>query len=139
VQDRNAYGTVGCVARDALGNLAAATSTGGLTGKRYGRVGDTPVIGAGNYADDTVAVSGTGTGEQFIRHVVGHAIAARMKHGGQSLEEASRALVFDVLEPGDGGVIAVDRHGNVAMPFNSSGMYRGTADSTGRFEVRIFP
>ena len=139
VQDRNAYGTVGCVARDALGNLAAATSTGGLTGKRYGRVGDTPVSGAGNYADDTVAVSGTGTGEQFIRHVVGHAIAARMKHGGQSLEEASRALVFDVLEPGDGGVIAVDRHGNVAMPFNSSGMYRGAADSTGRFEVRIFP
>lgn len=138
VQQQNAYGTVGCVARDREGRLAAATSTGGLTGKRYGRVGDTPVVGAGNYADDMVAVSGTGTGEQFIRHVVGHAIAARMRYGGQSLDEASRALVFDTLEKDDGGVIAVDRAGNVAMPFNSTGMYRGTADSTGRFEVRVF-
>jgi L-asparaginase / beta-aspartyl-peptidase len=137
-QRLNAYGTVGCVVRDGEGRLAAATSTGGMTGKRFGRVGDTPVIGAGNYADDTVAISCTGTGEQFIRHVVAHAIAARMTFGGQTLAAASRALVFDVLQPGDGGLIAVDRFGNLAAPFNSEGMYRGLADSTGTFVVRIF-
>jgi L-asparaginase / beta-aspartyl-peptidase len=134
----HAYGTVGCVVRDAAGHLAAATSTGGMTGKRFGRVGDTPVIGAGNYADDTVAVSCTGTGEQFMRHVVAHAIAARMTFGGQTLAAASRALVFDTLQAGDGGLIAVDRDGNLAAPFNSEGMYRGLADSSGRFVVRIF-
>ena len=138
VQREQAYGTVGCVVRDAAGHLAAATSTGGMTGKRFGRVGDTPVIGAGNYADDTVAISCTGTGEQFIRHVVAHAIAARMTYGGQSLAAASRALVFDTLQPGDGGLIAVDRDGNLAAPFNSEGMYRGLADSGGTFVVRIF-
>ncbi|MCU0863778.1 MAG: isoaspartyl peptidase/L-asparaginase [Planctomycetes bacterium] len=137
-QRQNAYGTVGCVVRDGDGRLAAATSTGGMTAKRFGRVGDTPVIGAGNYADDTVAISCTGTGEQFIRHVVAHAIAARMAFGGQTLAAASRALVFDVLQPGDGGLIAVDRDGNLAAPFNSEGMYRGLADSTGTFVVRIF-
>jgi beta-aspartyl-peptidase (threonine type) len=137
-QREAAYGTVGCVVRDASGRLAAATSTGGMTGKRWGRVGDTPVIGAGNYADDRVAISCTGTGEQFIRHVVAHEIAARMRLAGESLEQATRALVFDTLQPDDGGLIAVDRDGNLAAPFNSEGMYRGLADSRGRFEVGIF-
>ena len=131
------YGTVGCVVRDAQGHLAAATSTGGLTGKRWGRVGDTPIIGAGNWADARVAVSGTGTGEQFIRHAVARTIAARMEYGGQSLQQATEALVQHTLQPDDGGVIAVDRDGRIAMPYNSEGMYRGAADSTGRFEVHI--
>lgn len=135
---RHDYGTVGCVVRDAQGRLAAATSTGGMTAKKWGRVGDTPLIGAGNYADGFVAVSGTGTGEQFIRHVVGRSISARMEFGGQALAEAVRAVVFDVLQPGDGGVIAVDRDGNVALRFNSEGMYRGHADAAGAFDVRIF-
>lgn len=131
------YGTVGCVARDRQGRLAAATSTGGLTGKRWGRVGDTPVVGAGNYADGIAAISCTGTGEQFLRHVVGRSVTARMEFGGQTLAQATRALVFDVLQPDDGGLIAVDRDGNLAAPFNSEGMYRGLADSSGRFAVRI--
>lgn len=132
------YGTVGCVALDRQGRLAAATSTGGLTAKRWGRVGDTPVIGAGNWADGTVAVSGTGTGEQFIRYAVGRTIAARMQFGGQSLAEAADAVVHHTLQKDDGGVIAVDHRGQIAMPYNSEGMYRGAADATGRFEVRIF-
>ncbi len=132
------YGTVGCVVRDQRGHLAAATSTGGLTGKRWGRVGDSPVVGAGNYADGTAAVSGTGTGEQFLRHVVGHTIAARMQYGGQTLDQAVDAVVFHTLQPDDGGVIAVDRDGNLAAKFNSAGMYRGLANAAGRFDVRIF-
>jgi beta-aspartyl-peptidase (threonine type) len=135
---RHDYGTVGCVVLDAQGRLAAATSTGGMTGKRWGRIGDTPVVGAGNYADRTVAVSCTGTGEQFLRHVVGHTVSARMQYGKQTLAEATHAVVFETLQKGDGGLIAVDRRGNVVMPFNSEGMYRGMADATGRFVVRIF-
>jgi beta-aspartyl-peptidase (threonine type) len=132
------YGTVGCVVRDRNGDLAAATSTGGMTGKRWGRVGDTPVIGAGNYADAHVAVSGTGTGEEFIRHVVGHAVSARVQFGKQTLDEAVRSVVFDTLRPGDGGVIAVDKDGHMVALFNSEGMYRGMADSTGAVVVRIY-
>lgn len=132
-----AYGTVGCVALDAEGRLAAATSTGGLTGKRWGRVGDTPILGAGNWADAHVAVSGTGTGEQFIRHAVARTIAARMQFGGESLDEAANAVVQRTLSKDDGGVIAIDRHGRIATPYNSDGMYRGMADASGRFEVRI--
>jgi len=132
-----AYGTVGCVALDRQGRLAAATSTGGLTGKRWGRVGDTPIIGAGNWADANVAVSGTGTGEQFIRHAVARTIAARMEYGGQSLREAADDVVFRTLDKDDGGVIAVDKDGNIATPYNSEGMYRGVAHADGRFEVRI--
>lgn len=135
---RHGYGTVGCVVRDRDGRLAAATSTGGLTGKRWGRIGDTPLIGAGSYADGYAAVSCTGTGEQFMRNVVARSVTARMQFGGQSLAEAAHALVFDTLQPGDGGLIAVDRQGNLAAPFNSSGMYRGLANANGRFEVRIF-
>lgn len=132
-----AYGTVGCVALDAEGRLAAATSTGGLTGKRWGRVGDTPILGAGNWADAHVAVSGTGTGEQFIRHAVARTIAARMQFGGESLDEAANAVVQRTLSKDDGGVVAIDKHGRIATPYNSDGMYRGMADASGRFEVRI--
>lgn len=135
---RHDHGTVGCVVLDAQGRLAAATSTGGMTAKRWGRVGDTPLIGAGNYADRFVAVSCTGTGEQFIRHGIARALSARIEFAGQSLDEAANWLVTRVLKPGDGGLIAVDRMGRIAMPFNSDGMYRGAADATGRFTVRIF-
>lgn len=138
LQRQGKYGTVGCVARDQQGNLAAATSTGGMTAKRYGRVGDTPVIGAGNYADSRVAVSCTGTGEQFIRHVIAHSIAARMRFGGEPLTLAAMAEVHGTLRQGDGGLIAVDSDGHIAMPFNSEGMYRGAADAAGRFEIAIF-
>ncbi len=132
------YGTVGCVVRDSHGHLAAATSTGGMTAKRFGRVGDAPIIGAGNYADDTVAVSCTGTGEEFIRHAIAHSVSAHMKLAGKNLEQATDTVIFEVLQKDDGGLIAVDKHGNIATPFNSEGMYRGTANSAGRFQIAIF-
>lgn len=132
------YGTVGCVVRDQRGNLAAATSTGGLTAKKYGRVGDAPILGAGNYADRFAAVSGTGTGEEFIRHAVARTVAARVQFAGQSLAAAADAVVMQTLKKDDGGIIAVDAAGNLVAVFNSEGMYRGLADSSGRFEVRIF-
>ena len=122
------HGTVGAVALDLAGNLAAATSTGGMTAKLPGRVGDTPVIGAGTFADNaTCAVSATGHGEIFIRWTAGAEIAARLRHAGQSLDQAATAVVMEDLMPngGSGGVIAVDRQGNIAMPFNCEGMYRG--------------
>jgi beta-aspartyl-peptidase (threonine type) len=124
------FGTVGAVALDAHGNLAAATSTGGMTNKRPGRVGDCPVIGAGTYADNrTAAISCTGAGELFIRAAVAHDICARMAYAGQSLAQAARTVVMDVLPPmkGRGGLVAIDVHGNVSMPFNTEGMYRGWA------------
>ncbi|SFP98919.1 isoaspartyl peptidase/L-asparaginase family protein [Tranquillimonas alkanivorans] len=122
------HGTVGAVARDFRGNLAAATSTGGMTAKAPGRVGDTPVIGAGTYADNaTCAVSGTGHGEIFIRWTAGAEIAARMRYASETLEAAARHVVMNDLAPNDGsgGVIAVDAEGNIALPFNCEGMYRG--------------
>lgn len=134
------FGTVGCVALDRDGHLAAGTSTGGMTLKRYGRIGDSPVIGAGNYANDaTCAVSATGHGEYFIRYAVAHDISARMLHGGASLASAADAVINGELEAvgGKGGVIAVDRLGNVAMPFNSEGMYRASATPAGRV-IAIF-
>ena len=124
------FGTVGCAVRDRNGNLAAGTSTGGMTLKRYGRIGDSPVIGAGTYADNaTCAVSATGHGEYFIRYAVAHDIAARMRHGGKSLSRAADEVILEVLAEagGDGGVIAVDAAGNIAMPFNTPGMYRAYA------------
>lgn len=131
--------TVGAVALDRDGNLAAATSTGGLTDKRFGRVGDVPVIGAGTYANNrTCAVSGTGKGEQFIRHTVAGSISAAMEHGGLSLEQAAHRVIHERLDPGDGGVIAVGRDGSIALVFNSAGMFRGAADAGGRFEVGIW-
>jgi beta-aspartyl-peptidase (threonine type) len=125
----NKFGTVGAVARDAHGNLAAATSTGGVTNKQVGRVGDTPVIGAGCYADDVAAISATGTGEMFIRTVAAHDVAAQMRYAGVTLEEAARRVVMEKLPAigGRGGLIAVDRAGNVTLPFNTEGMYRGLA------------
>lgn len=138
-QDRRLdYGTVGCVVLDQGGRLAAATSTGGMTAKKWGRVGDTPILGAGNYADSYAAISCTGTGEEFIRHAIARSVTARMAYGNQSLEEASSAVIHDVLKKDDGGLIAVDRDGNISTPFNSTGMYRATANSLGHFKVAIF-
>lgn len=131
-------GTVGCVALDSHGNLAAATSTGGLTGKMPGRIGDTPIIGAGNYANKTCAVSGTGKGDEFIRNSITVRVALLMEERKVPLREAVRICVEDVLKPGDGGIIAVDREGNVSMQSNTSAMPRAVADSSGRLETAIW-
>lgn len=134
------YGTVGAVAVDRAGNLAAATSTGGMTNKRYGRVGDTPIIGAGNYADNnTVAVSCTGWGEFFIRSVAAYDVSARMLYGGLSIAEAAIAVIQSVGElGGDGGLIAINKQGEVAMPFSTAGMYRGTIKADGTVDIQIY-
>ena len=133
------HGTVGCVVLDRAGNLAAGTSTGGLTNKRFGRVGDVPVIGAGTYAKNTTAaVSCTGFGEQFIRHSVAHDVSALMEYKGLGVREAAEAVIHGKLNDGDGGLIAVSATGEIAMVFNSAGMFRGAADATGRFEVAIW-
>ncbi|WP_416048799.1 isoaspartyl peptidase/L-asparaginase family protein [Cupriavidus basilensis] len=123
------FGTVGAVAFDAQGRLAAATSTGGVTNKQVGRVGDTPIVGAGCFADDVAAVSATGTGEMFIRTVAAYDVAAQMRYASVPLEEAARRVVMEKLPAieGRGGLIAVDRDGNVTLPFNTEGMYRGFA------------
>jgi beta-aspartyl-peptidase (threonine type) len=132
------HGTVGCVALDRHGNLAAGTSTGGLEGKRPGRVGDSPIIGAGTYADNaTCAVSCTGIGEEFIRRAIAYDIAARMKYAGASLDEAVGAQFNQRLKPNDGGLIAVDRTGHITIQFNTAAMARGLADSTDRIEITI--
>ncbi len=133
------YGTVGAVALDRAGHLAAATSTGGTTNKRWGRIGDVPVIGAGTFADDaTVAVSCTGRGEEFIRQGAAREIAALVRYQGKSVAEAARILLEERLKKGDGGLIAIGKDGEIAMPFNSEGMFRGAADALGRFEVAIW-
>lgn len=134
------FGTVGAVALDAQGHIAAATSTGGMTNKRWGRVGDSPIVGAGTYANDHCGVSGTGWGEFFIRAAVAHDICARMAYRGDSLETAANAVIMDVVPGlgGDGGAIAIDRDGNIAMPFNTSGMYRGWVKPDGSRGVAIF-
>lgn len=128
------YGTVGAVALDRDGHLAAATSTGGLTGKRWGRVGDTPVIGAGTWADDcSAAVSGTGSGEYFIRTGAGHQLAQRVRIGGQSLRDALDSVLADIESlGGHGGLIAVGPTGEAEWGFTTPGMYRGMAESSGR-------
>ncbi len=139
--EREKHGTVGCVALDMNGDLAAATSTGGMTNKRYNRLGDVPVIGAGTYANNaTCAVSATGHGEYFIRYTVAHDISALMEYGGMTLDEAAREVVKRKLVKagGTGGVISVDRNGNISMPFNTEGMYRGFRTSDGRTGVFIF-
>ncbi len=135
------FSTVGAVALDAEGNVAAATSTGGMSNKRWGRVGDSPIIGAGTYADNRAcAVSATGHGEYFIRHAVAHEICARVRLTGVTLAEAAEAVINQVLVEagGDGGVIAVDPDGNISMPFNTPGMYRASIDSEGQLQVAIF-
>lgn len=135
------FGTVGAVARDEAGNLAAATSTGGLTNKQYGRVGDSPIIGAGTYASNqTCAVSCTGFGEYFIRGVAAYDVSCLMAYGKKSLQEASRQVIHQHQSAlgGDGGLIAVDRFGNMALPFNSAGMYRGWVQKGGEKQVKIY-
>ncbi len=133
-------GTVGAVALDAQGHLAAATSTGGISNKLYGRVGDTPIIGAGTYASDSCAVSGTGQGEFYIRQVVAYDICAMMQYQHLSLARAVDLMMHDKLKRtgGEGGVIALDRDGNYAMDFNSAGMHRGVRDSRGHREIAMY-
>ncbi|HRR07572.1 MAG TPA: isoaspartyl peptidase/L-asparaginase [Rhodothermales bacterium] len=134
------YGTVGAVALDRNGNLAAATSTGGMTNKKWGRVGDAPIIGAGTYANNaSAAISATGWGEFFIRSVVAHDIAALIEYKGLKTEVAAQTVIDKVGQlGGDGGVIVMDRKGQIAMPFNSEGMYRGWANGNLKPETRIF-
>ena len=134
-------GTVGAVAVDSAGNLAAATSTGGMTNKRWGRIGDAPIIGAGTYANNaSCAVSATGHGEYFIRSVVAYDVCALMEYKGYSLDQAASEVVKGKLieRGGEGGIIAVDRAGNVALEFNSPGMFRGMRDSAGKREIAIY-
>ena len=134
------FGTVGCVALDKAGNLAAGTSTGGMTNKKYGRVGDAPIIGAGTYCNnETAGISCTGWGEFYIRNVVAKTISDLMEYKGLSVAEASKIALDKVGKMGgDGGLIALDRKGNVAMPFNTEGMYRGAITADGKIEVSIY-
>ena len=133
-------GTVGAVARDQHGHLAAATSTGGMTNKRYSRIGDTPLIGAGTWADARCAISCTGNGEYFIRAVAAYDVACLMEYKGLSLEEATRMVVHDKLAPvgGEGGLIAIDAAGNITLPFNSEGMYRASRREGEAARVAIY-
>jgi L-asparaginase / beta-aspartyl-peptidase len=131
--------TVGCVCLDKYGNLAAGTSTGGLTNKMPGRIGDSPLINAGTYANNkTCDVSGTGTGEEFIRHTVAYNVSALMEFKGMTLKDAADEVIFHMLKKDDGGIIVVDKDGNYATPFNTLGMYRGVATSDGIFEIKIW-
>jgi beta-aspartyl-peptidase (threonine type) len=135
------FGTVGAVALDSQGNLAAGTSTGGITYVRPGRVGDSPIIGAGTYAEnESCAVSCTGKGEYFIRYTVAVDIAARMKYRGDSLQKAAKDVLNGMPKTpgGVGGIIALDRQGNVAMPFNTNGMFRGTITQSGKITIAIY-
>ncbi len=135
------YGTVGCVALDKNGNLAAGTSTGGMTNKKWSRIGDSPIIGAGTYANNkTCAVSGTGHGEYFIRAAVAHDISALMEYKGLSLQEAAKEVVQNKLKNmgGDGGIIAIDAKGNLVAEFNTPGMYRAMVDENGNITVGIY-
>jgi len=134
-------GTVGAVALDSFGNLAAATSTGGMTGKRYQRIGDSPIIGAGTYADDrSCAVSATGHGEVFIRGAVAHDICARVRFGGRSVAAAVREVILAELPAlgGEGGVIAIDAHGEIAVEFNSEGMFRASRKAGEETRIAIY-
>ncbi len=137
----HSWGTVGAVALDKMGNLAAGTSTGGTSEKRPGRVGDSPIIGAGTYADNaSCAVSATGQGEFFIRYSVAHDIAALMKYKGKTVAAAAEEVILDKLKPvgGEGGVIALDAQGNLTAPYNSGGMFRGSITADGQVRIRLF-
>ena len=139
--EKEKHGTVGAVAVDMKGNLAAATSTGGMMGKMAGRVGDSPIIGAGTYANNsTCAVSATGQGEYFIRNVVAYDLSALMEYRGMSIQNAAKMLIMEKLvnQKASGGLIAVDKEGNIAMPFNTNAMFRGVAKSTGEKAVMIY-
>ena len=140
-EEADKHGTVGCVALDTHGNLAAGTSTGGMTWKMHGRIGDSPIIGAGTYADNnTCAVSCTGHGEYFIRYAVAYDISALMKYKELTLKEAANEVVMKKLVKagGDGGIIAVDRNGNISMTFNTSGMFRGKITNNTKPKVFVF-
>lgn len=136
--DAKGPATVGAVALDMQGNLAAATSTGGRTGKPCGRIGDTPTIGAGTWADQRCAISSTGHGEAFMAAVAAHTVACRLEFCSEKLEVAMQQMVHEGLPARSGGMIAVDTEGTIAMPFNCEGMYRGAADSMGRFGADIW-
>ena len=140
ITDQDRHGTVGAVALDKDGNLAAATSTGGTTNKMPGRIGDTPVIGAGTYANNqTCAVSCTGDGEYFIRVVAAHEVSALMQYGGMKVQEAAQTALDSVKKlGGTGGLIAIDKKGDLALQFNTDGMYRGYVDPDGKFVVEIY-
>jgi len=135
------FGTVGCVALDQHGNLAAGTSTGGMTNKRWNRIGDSPIIGAGTYANNaTCAVSSTGWGEYFIRAMVAHDISAMMEYKGISLQEAAQEVIQNKVPAlgGDGGIVAIDKDGNIAMEFNTAGMYRAHMNAKGELIIKIY-
>jgi beta-aspartyl-peptidase (threonine type) len=140
ISEEDRHGTVGAVALDKDGNLAAATSTGGMTNKRPGRIGDTPVIGAGTYAkNQTCAISCTGDGEYFIRAAVAHEVSALMEYRGMKLQEAAQTALDQAKKiGGSGGLIAIDKNGEIALPFNTNGMYRGYVDPMGKFVVEIY-
>ena len=135
------HGTVGAVALDTRGHLSAGTSTGGMTDKRFGRVGDSPIIGAGTYASARCAVSATGWGEFYIRANAAHDICARVEYRNEPVAQAAREVVMEVVPKlgGDGGVIALDADGNIAAPFNTEGMFRGFIDRDGKIHIAIFP
>lgn len=133
------FGTVGCVALDKEGNLAAGTSTGGMTNKKFGRVGDAPIIGAGTYADKNIGFSGTGWGEYYIRTTAARTVAAKYEYQNKDVKTATEEVMKEIENMGgDGGMIALDKNGNVAMTFNTAGMYRGTVNENGEIEVEIY-
>ena len=137
--NKNTKGTVGCVALDIFGNLAAATSTGGVGNKMPGRVGDTPIIGAGTYANnETCAVSCSGKGELFIKHSVAYNVSALMMYKHYSLKDAAEEMIYKKITQGDGGLIAVDKDGNYVVVYNTNAMFRGAANSEGKFEIKIW-
>ena len=131
-------GTVGCVAMDKDGNLAAGTSTGGLGGKMPGRVGDSPIFGAGTFADNgTCAISATGVGEEYIRNVIAYDVSAQMRYAGRSISEAVRVAIRETLKEDTGGLIAVGYDGTIVLEHNTPGMTCGAANSAGRFDVML--
>jgi beta-aspartyl-peptidase (threonine type) len=139
--DQQRYGTVGCAALDANGNLAAGTSTGGMTNKKWNRIGDAPIIGAGTYANNaTCAISATGWGEFFIRSVVAHDISVLMEYKGLTIQEAAKVVIHDKVAKlgGDGGVVGIDNQGNIAMEMNTPGMYRAHIDNEGKLTLKIY-
>ncbi len=133
------FGTVGAVAIDKNGNITAGTSTGGMTNKKWNRIGDSPIIGAGTYANSQVGISGTGWGEYFIRSTAGRTIAAKVEYQNKNIQQAAQETIDEIQKMGgDGGVIALDKDGNIAMPFSSDGMYRGAVTENGEIEVEIY-
>ena len=135
------FGTVGCVALDKNGNIAAGTSTGGMTNKKWGRIGDAPIIGAGTYANNaTCGISATGWGEYFIRNVVAYDVSAMMEYKGISIEKAAKEIIQKKLAKlgGNGGIIGLDKNGTIIMEFNTAGMYRASIDKEGKLTIGIY-